>query len=140
MALPVWAQTQSFAETGNSGFMSGFLNRYRVHSVNTVSFEDSHRIESLMRAGTIYLSLRDAIALALENNLDLEYARYYPKLALSDLQRASAGQLLRNVSTNISQGPSSASLNVLAGASAVNGGAGGAGVNNTNSEIGRAHV
>jgi len=135
MAVPGWGQTQGIAAAGNSGFMSGFLNRYRVHNVRTVSFEDSPRIESLMRAGTIYLSLRDAIALAMENNLDLEYARYYPKLALSDLQRASAGQLLRNVSTNISQGPSSASLNVLAGASAVNGGAGGAGVNNTNSGV-----
>ena len=57
------------------------------------------------------------------------------KLALADLQRASAGQLLRNVSTNISSGPSSASLNVLAGASAVNAGSGGGSGSSTNSGV-----
>ena len=61
------------------------------------------------------MSLRDAIALALENNLDIESSRYAPKLALADLERASAGQLLRNVNSSISAGPSSASLGVLAG-------------------------
>jgi outer membrane protein len=122
MALPLCAQTQNFTTGASTSFMSGFLNRYRVRTVGRVNFEDSPRLEKLMRAGTIYLSLRDAIALALENNLDIESARYYPKLALSDLQRASAGQLLRNVSTSISQGPSSASLGVLAGASQVNAG------------------
>ena len=85
-----------------------------------------------MRAGNIYLSLRDAIALALENNLDIESSRYVPRLALADLQRASAGQLLRNVSTSISSGPSSASLSVLAGATAVNGGSGGGGTSSNN--------
>ena len=102
------------------GIVNGLTHAYRPHPVATVSFAIPPRLEKLMRAGVIYLSLRDAIALALENNLDIEVARYYPKLALSDLQRASAGQLLRNVSTSLSQGPSSASLNVLAGASQVN--------------------
>jgi outer membrane protein len=120
IVLPAVAQTQNFTTPAGSGFMSSFLNRYKVRTVPRLNFEDSPRLEMLMRAGTIYLSLRDAIALALENNLDIETARYYPKLALSDLQRASAGQLLRNVSTNISQGPSSASLGVLAGNNQVN--------------------
>ncbi|HLI83941.1 MAG TPA: TolC family protein [Bryobacteraceae bacterium] len=120
MASPVFAQTQSFTTSTGSGFMSGFLSRYRVRTVPRLNFDDSPRLEMLMRAGTIYLSLRDAIALAIENNLDIETARYYPKLALADLQRASAGQLLRNVSTSISQGPSSASLGVLAGNNQVN--------------------
>ncbi|HEY7387173.1 MAG TPA: TolC family protein [Bryobacteraceae bacterium] len=120
MALPVFGQTQNFTTPSGSGFMSSFLNRYRVRTVPRITFEDSPRLESLLRAGSIYLSLRDAIALAIENNLDIEVARYYPKLALSDLQRASAGQLLRNVSTSLSQGPSSASLGVLAGNNQVN--------------------
>src|SRR5215469_2189223 len=119
MALPAFGQVPGIG-AGSTRFVNGFLDRYRPRGVARITFEDSPRIEKLLRAGSIYLSLRDAIALALENNLDIESARYYPKLALSDLQRASDGQLLRNVSTNISQGPSSASLNVLAGASAVN--------------------
>ena len=118
--IPAFAQTQSFTLNDDGGFISRATQAWRVHQVGQLSFADSPRIEKLMRAGVIYLSLRDAIALALENNLDIEVARYYPKLALSDLQRASAGQLLRNVSTSISQGPSSASLNVLAGANQVN--------------------
>ena len=120
LALPVFAQTRSFTLNEGHGVIDAVTGNYRPHGVAQVSFDDSPRLEKLMRAGVIYLSLRDAIALALENNLDIESARYYPKLALSDLQRASAGQLLRNVSTNLSQGPSSASLSVLAGASQVN--------------------
>ena len=127
LTLPVFAQTQGMqVETGH-GFIYGLTRNYRVRDVSRVSFEDSPRIDRLMRAGNIYLSLRDAIALALENNLDIESSRYAPKLALADLERASAGQLLRNVSTSISSGPSSASLSVLAGATAVNNGGGGGG-------------
>lgn len=116
---PAFCQTQSFTLPNDQGYIGSFTYNWRPHRVAAVDFEDSGRMEKLVRAGVIYLSLRDAIALALENNLDIEVARYYPKLALSDLQRSEAGQLLRNVSTNISQGPSSASLNVLAGASQV---------------------
>jgi len=119
-AGPVFGQTQSFTLNDKHGFIADATYPWRVRRVSQVSFEDSGRIEKLMRAGVIYLSLRDAIALALENNLDIEVARYYPKLALSDLQRSEAGQLLRNVSTNFTTGPSSASLSVLAGASQVN--------------------
>jgi outer membrane protein TolC len=117
---PMLGQTQSFTLGHGDDFAQRLVSTWRVHAVGQVSFEDSPRLEKLIRAGVIYLSLRDAIALALENNLDIEVARYYPKLALSDLQRSEAGQLLRNVSTNFSSGPSSASLSVLAGANQVN--------------------
>jgi outer membrane protein TolC len=120
VALPGFGQTQSFAQDPSHGMIAGVTRPFRMHPVNTVSFADSPRIDKLMRAGSIYLSLRDAIALALENNLDLESSRYQPKLALSDLQRASAGQLLRNFSTSVTQAPTSASLGVLSGASQVN--------------------
>ena len=120
VALPGFGQTQSFAQDPSQGTVAGMTRPFRAHPVGVVSFADSPRIDKLMRAGSIYLSLRDAIALALENNLDLESSRYQPKLALSDLQRASAGQLLRNFSTSVTQAPTSASLGVLSGASQVN--------------------
>src|SRR5208283_3772307 len=120
VALPGFGQTQSFAQDPSHGMTAGMTRPFRPRTVGVVSFADSPRIDKLMRAGSIYLSLRDAIALALENNLDLESARYQPKLALSDLQRASAGQLLRNFSTTVTQAPTSASLGVLSGASQVN--------------------
>ena len=114
IALPGFAQTPELSG-GTHNFFSWITDNYVGHPLPRASFEDSPRLEKLMRAGAIYLSLRDAIALALENNLDLEFARYNPKLAQANLQRASAGELLRNVSTSITSGPSSATLGVLGG-------------------------
>lgn len=130
--LPVFAQTPEIKGASGHGFVYGLTKNYLPKEVPKISFEDSPRLEKLMRAGRIYLSLRDAIALALENSLDVEYARINPKLADTNLQRASAGALLRNVSNSISQGPSSASLGVLAGANSLgstgtSGGGGGQG-------------
>ena len=104
-----------------------FTQRWRSSPQKSVYFEDSPRLDRLMRAGSIYLSLRDAIALAIENNLDLESARINPQLQEVNLRRAMAGQLLRNVSTSISSGPSSASLGVGAGSSALGAGSVGSG-------------
>ena len=59
--------------------------------VAPLSFQNSGRLESLMRAGKVYLSLPDAIALALENNLDVELQRTLPRIAGTDVQRASGG-------------------------------------------------
>lgn len=114
VALPGLAQTSELTSGPNHGIVGWFVGNYVAHPVPKISFEDSPRIDKLMRAGNIYLSLRDAIALALENNLDIEYARYNPKLADANSLRVSAGALLRNVSSSISSGPTSASLGVAA--------------------------
>jgi len=121
LASPTFAQTPELSGGGHH-FFSFLTHNYEPHPLPKVAFEDSPRLEKLMRAGTIYLSLRDAIALALENNLDLEYARYNPKLQQANLLRVSAGSLLRNVSNNITQGPSSATLGVLGGSQLGSGG------------------
>src|SRR5271157_5838 len=135
MTPPVFGQTKGYTLDTGSGIVDRLTTPYRAHRVGEVSFADSPRIEKLMRAGVIYLSLRDAIALALENNLDIESARYAPKLALADLQRAEAGQLLRNVSSSIASGPSSASLSVLAGANQVNSAGGSASGGSSNGTL-----
>jgi outer membrane protein TolC len=121
MAAPVFAQTTETPDIKGSHTVSvNWLTRdYRPRPVAQISFGDSPRIERLMRAGRIYLSLRDAIALALENNLDIEVARLTPKLQDANLLRAQAGALLRNVNNSIAQGPSSASLGALAGANSL---------------------
>lgn len=115
MALPGFGQQgrDLYTNTGQ-GFFNWFSGNYTAHPIAPVSYDDSPRMDKLMRAGTIYLSLRDAIALALENNLDLEYARFNPRLSQANLLRVSSGALLRNVSSSITGGPSSASLGVLA--------------------------
>jgi outer membrane protein TolC len=71
---------------------------------------NSSRLETLIRGGNLYLSLQDAIALALENNLDIAIQRYGPFLATEDLRRTMAGQILRqDIALPISQGPVSVS-------------------------------
>jgi len=78
---------------------------YQARPVPPVSFQNSGRIDSLMRAGQLYLSLPDAIALALENNLDIELQRTLPRIAGTDVQRASGGGQLRGLSLLINQPP-----------------------------------
>ena len=58
-----------------------------------------------MRAGNLYLSLADAIALALENNLDIEVERYLPRMARTDVTRAQGGGLLRGLSLLVDEPP-----------------------------------
>src|ERR1700682_1553499 len=115
LGLPMFAQTPEISGS-NDGPLAGLTRNYRPHPAPAVNFDDSPRLEKLIRAGQIYLSIHDAIALALENNLDLEYARYNTRLSDANLLRAKAGQLLRNVSSTVNQGPTSAQLGVLAGA------------------------
>ncbi len=67
------------------------------------NFGNSPRIDSLLRDGKIYLSIDDAVALALENNLDLEIARYNLNIAEADLLRARSGASILGVNTGIVQ-------------------------------------
>ena len=62
---------------------------------------NSPRIDQLLQNGKIMLSLDDAIALALENNLDLAIARYNLSIADTDILRAKAGQSTRGVNTGV---------------------------------------
>jgi outer membrane protein TolC len=102
-----------------------FTKNYRERGFQPIYMGNSSRLESLLRAGKIYLSLQDAIALALENNLDIELQRYGPQLAEYDLLRAEAGGVIRGVQTQVTQGPSSAVNLVTGGFGAVSGGTGG---------------
>ena len=56
---------------------------------------NSDRVRSLIRAGTLYLTLQDTIALAIENNLDLQVDRYGPLRAEWTVQRQEAGGPLK---------------------------------------------
>jgi len=90
-------------------------------------------MDQLVRDGKIYLSMSDAIALALENNLDLAIARYNLPIADTDVLRAKAGQNLLGVNTGLVQGTpgGQASAGTTggqgAGAGGTTSGAGGAG-------------
>jgi outer membrane protein len=77
--------------------------------VSPAKLENSPRLESLVRAGNLYLSVQDVIALALENNIDIAVQRYGPLLAKEVLRRTQGGQPLRSVGLNITPGPVSVS-------------------------------
>jgi outer membrane protein len=81
----------------------GLISPYKPRQVAPVNFQNSQRIFELIRAGQLYLSLEDAIALALENNLDIELERLLPKAAETDLQRAQGGGLLRGLNLLVNE-------------------------------------
>jgi outer membrane protein len=92
------------------GGLGWLTHPYQQRSVPPINLTNSSRLESLVRAGNLYLSAQDVIALALENNLDIEIQRYGPLLAKEVTRRTEGGQLLRDVSVPIAPGPSSVSL------------------------------
>ncbi|MGA3079333.1 MAG: TolC family protein [Bryobacteraceae bacterium] len=65
-------------------------------------------MHDLIRAGNLYLSQADALALAIENNLDVELDRYSFRIADSDLLRAKGGGLLRGIPFQINEAPTGA--------------------------------
>jgi len=77
------------------------INMYRPTAISKASFENSVRLTDLLKDGKIYLSLSDAIALALENNYDIAISRYYLDIADTDILRAKAGSSLRGVGATV---------------------------------------
>jgi outer membrane protein len=78
--------------------------------VSAVNYNNTPRLESLVRGGNLYLSLQDVIALVLENNIDIAIQRYGPALANEVLRRAQGGGFLRTVGVPVFPGPTSVSL------------------------------
>jgi outer membrane protein TolC len=102
------------------------INRYRPTNIPKASFANSVRLTDLVKDGKIYLSLSDALALALENNYDIAISRYYMDLADLDLLRAKAGQFLQGsgaMVNSFTQGGYSSTTGVGGGPGASTGGA-----------------
>ena len=93
-----------------AGRFGWLLHRYEAREVPPVNLSNSSRLESLVRAGNLYLTAQDVVALAIENNIDVEVQRYGPLLAKEVLRRAKAGGLLRSVGVGVAPGPVSVSL------------------------------
>src|SRR5206468_10582574 len=109
------------------------LDAYRGKIVPPPSLANSMRLNSLVRDGKLYLSLRNAIDLALENNLDLVIARYNLPIAQMDILRTQAGGVVRGVNTGVvsgTPGGAAAGSGSGSGAGGTSTGAGGAGAGN----------
>jgi outer membrane protein TolC len=80
------------------------ISPYRPSTAPELNLSNSPRLESLIRDGKIYISLHDAIAVAIENNLDLAYFRYNFPIAEADILRTKSGALANGVNTAVVQG------------------------------------
>ena len=103
------------------------LRPYLPTSVPPIRLNNTTRLSDLTRAGNLYLTAQDAIALALENSIDLEVARYNPILSVWNLERSEAGGALPGVPSAAGQVGSVASGQGVAGSQAAAGVAGGNG-------------
>jgi outer membrane protein len=76
---------------------------YRATRVPELPRGSVSRLDGLVHDGKLYLSLHEAIALAIENNLDVEVSRYNLLLADTDVIRAKGGGTLRGLDFTIQQ-------------------------------------
>ena len=91
--------------TGLHPSFLGFLGPYRRPHVPELFPGTSSRLIPLIRDGKLYLSLHDALALVIENNLEVQVERYNLQLAESDIVRAAGGGGTRGIDYNISESP-----------------------------------
>ena len=123
-------QLQDYTK-GRSYFPNPF-GPYTPQHVPEPNFANSSRIDQLTKDGKLLLSLDDAIAMALENNLDIAIARYNLTIADTDILRAKSGQQTRGVNTGLVQGTPGGGVGTTSaggigtsGTGATGGGAGG---------------
>ena len=109
------------------------FSAYTAATTPEPSLVNSPGLTQLIRDGKLYLSLKDAIRLALENNLDIAIARYNLPIADMDILRTKAGGVFRGVNTGVVQGTPGGGVGGFgtgapgAGAGGTTAGAGGAG-------------
>src|SRR6266567_6119051 len=70
------AQTSIRIDPPAPGRFDKFTRPYRQRNVPPINLSNTSRFDALIRAGNLYLSAQDVIALALENNIDIEVQRY----------------------------------------------------------------
>jgi outer membrane protein TolC len=120
--------TRDFARP--RGYWPNPIAPYEATNVAEADFLNSPRLENLVKGGKIYLSLSDAIVLALENNYDIAIQRYNLNIADTDLMRARAGSTLLGVNSGLvtgTLGSSGTTVTSGGGPGGTSVGAGGAG-------------
>jgi outer membrane protein len=131
VAPAVSAQQIQYVQNAPGGWLSSITRPYEPKEVLPIDLANSNRLESLLRAGNIYLSLQDAIALALENNLDIQIQRYGRPQAEANLLRAKAGGLLRGVPSSVQTATTSALSQITGGAFGTGGNTGASGASSS---------
>jgi outer membrane protein len=107
--------------------------RYIPREVPPPVFTNAPRIPELVQNGKIMLSLNDAIAIALVDNMDVAIARYNLPIADTDILRTKAGSTFLGVNSGVVQNTVGGGVGGIgagvtgAGAGGTSAGAGGAG-------------
>jgi outer membrane protein TolC len=134
----LYSGKQNFAKPlpGLPNIVAPYTSRY-VPPPNLIN---SSRTDSLFRDGKMYLSINDAVAMALENNLDLALQRYNLSIADTDLLLTSSGAAARGVATSVVQGTQGGELGAVSagGTGAATTGASGTGAGGTQVGVGGA--
>ena len=101
------------------------LAPYAGRTVPAPNLTNTPRLDQLVQNGKLMLSMNDAIALALENNLDIAISRYNLNIADTDVLRTKAGATVLGVNTGVVQGTPGGGVGGFGGATTASGGAGG---------------
>jgi outer membrane protein len=132
--IPLKAQTpqdpQGFLKDYSKGpaWFPSLFRPYEPQNVPAPAVENSKRLPDLIHDGKLELSLTDALALAIENNLDIAVQRYLVPISQTDVLRARSGQAARGVSGSLVPGGLSAgALGAGIAAASSNAGVGSAG-------------
>lgn len=133
LGLPALAQQPLPDYTQPRSHFPNLFAPYAGRTVQKAGVNNSSRVGQVLSDGKLRLSLSEAIALALENNLDLAIARYNLQIADTDILRTKAGAAARGVASGLVQGTPGGGVGGFgtgapgAGAGGTSGGAGGAG-------------
>ena len=127
---PLFLRSTSRNFAKERGYFPNPFWPYEPTHVASPRLGNTPRLENLLKDGKIYLSLDDAVMLALENNFDIAIARYNLDIADTDLLRARAGSGVLGVPTGLVTGTLGGQSTTIVGGGGPGGtsaGAGGAG-------------
>ncbi len=123
-------QSNAFVNDYSKGpnWFGHFTAPYRQQPIPALSLENSPRLRDLIHDGKLEISMADALALAIENNLDISVERQVVPMSQTDVLRASAGSAARGFSgATIPLGLSAGALGVGVSTAVAGGGVGNAG-------------
>jgi outer membrane protein len=113
--------------TGPNWF-THFTAPYRQQPIPPISLENSPRLKELIHNGKLEISMADALALAIENNLDIYVERQVVPMSQTDVLRAASGSAARGFSgATIPLGLSAGALGLGVSTAVAGGGIGNAG-------------
>ncbi len=137
-AAHLYSGDQNYAKP-LSGFPN-FIAPYTRRHVPQANLTNSAMTDTLFHDGQIFLSINEAVAMALENNLDVTLQRYNLSIADTDILLTGTGAAARGVNTSVVQGTQGGTLGAVSagGTGSASTGASGTGAGGTQVGVGGA--